>query len=392
MIHLDHLITTKPLPEVFDMMQPWLKERFGSANSINQLGIEARDAIDEARSSLARLVNASHAEEIIFTSSGTEAINHAVKGSALANKRFGNHIVTTNIEHPAVNGSISWLEKQGFESTRISVDNQGKFDPYELEKSIQDNTVLVALHQANHDLGVIQPISEAATFTSQRGIPLFVDATLSGGWLPIDVHQLGVDLLALAPHRFYGPKGVGVLYKKRSSPVESLIHGGMQENELRAGTENVAAIVGAGIAAIHAISEFDKRFHHTTKLQQQLLNGIRKIVGGIHLNGPEPGSERLPHHLSISTEGVEGEGQALAMDLRGVAIHAGSACTTNSMQIPPSLSAIGRNADLARGTTLWGIGDTSTEDEILETIDIFSIVTSKLRSISPVSDLSKNRQ
>ena len=386
MIHLDHLITTKPLPEVFELMKPWLKERFGSVNALNQLGIEARDAIDEARFSLAKLINASNSEEIIFTSSGTEAINLAVKGSALANKRFGNHIITTNIEHPAVTGSVSWLEKQGFESTNINVDNQGRFDPNELAQSIRDNTVLVALHQANHDLGIIQPIAEVSTLTSQRGIPLFIDATLSGGWLPIDVQQLGVDLLALAPHRFYGPKGVGVLYKKRRTPVESLIHGGMQENELRAGTENVAAIVGAGIASIRAISELDQRINHTKKLQQQLLNGIRKIVEGIHLNGPEPGSERLPHHLSISTEGVEGEGQALAMDLRGVAIHAGAACTTKTMQIPPSLKAIGRNADLARGTTLWGIGTTLTEAEILEAIEIFSSVTSQLRSISPVKD------
>ena len=386
MIHLDHLITTKPLPEVFELMKPWLKERFGSVNALNQLGIDARDAIDEARFSLAKLINASNSEEIIFTSSGTEAINLAVKGSALANKRFGNHIITTNIEHPAVTGSVSWLEKQGFESTNINVDNQGRFDPNELAQSIRDNTVLVALHQANHDLGIIQPITEVSTLTSQRGIPLFIDATLSGGWLPIDVQQLGVDLLALAPHRFYGPKGVGVLYKKRRTPVESLIHGGMQENELRAGTENVAAIVGAGIASIRAISELDQRINHTKKLQQQLLNGIRKIVEGIHLNGPEPGSERLPHHLSISTEGVEGEGQALAMDLRGVAIHAGAACTTKTMQIPPSLKAIGRNADLARGTTLWGIGTTLTESEILEAIEIFSSVTAKLRSISPVKD------
>ena len=157
MIHLDHLITTKPLPEVFELMKPWLKERFGSVNALNQLGIEARDAIDEARFNFAKLINASNSEEIIFTSSGTEAINLAVKGSALANKRFGNHIITTNIEHPAVTGSVSWLEKQGFESTNINVDNQGRFDPNELAQSIRDNTVLVALHQANHDLALSSP-------------------------------------------------------------------------------------------------------------------------------------------------------------------------------------------------------------------------------------------
>ena len=389
MIHLDHLITTKPLQEVIEVMQPWLKDHFGSASSVNQSGIEARDAIDEARSSLAELVAASNAEEIIFTSSGTESINHAIKGVALANKRFGNHIVTTNIEHPAVMASIAWLEKQGFESSKIKVDKQGRFDPNKLAQSITDKTVLVSLHQANHDLGVIQPIAEAAKITEQKGIPLFVDATLSGGWLPIDVQQLGIDLLALSPHRFYGPKGVGVLYKNRRIPVEPLIHGGLQENELRAGTENIAAIVGAGVAAITAIDEFDQRFNHTTNLQKQLLSGVRQTIKGVHLNGPEPGLERLPHHLSISSEGVEGEGQALAMDLRGIAIHAGSACTIKSMQIPPSLKAIGLNADLARGTTLWGIGTNTTNAQILEGIEVFSKVTKQLRSVSPINNLLK---
>ena len=389
MIHLDHLITTKPLQEVIEVMQPWLKDHFGSASSVNQSGIEARDAINEARASLAALVAASNAEEIIFTSSGTEAINHAIKGVALANKRFGNHIVTTNIEHPAVMASIAWLEKQGFESSKIKVDKQGRFDPNKLAQSITDKTILVSLHQANHDLGVIQPIAEAAKITKQKGIPLFVDATLSGGWLPIDVQQLGIDLLALSPHRFYGPKGVGVLYKNRRIPVEPLIHGGLQENELRAGTENIAAIVGAGVATITAIDEFDQRFNHTAKLQKQLLSGVRQTVKGVRLNGPEPGRERLPHHLSISSEGVEGEGQALAMDLRGIAIHAGSACTIKSMQIPPSLKAIGLNADLARGTTLWGIGTNTTNAQILEGIEVFSKVTNQLRSVSPINNLLK---
>ncbi|MEC7882833.1 MAG: cysteine desulfurase family protein [Verrucomicrobiota bacterium] len=389
MIHLDHIITTKPLPEVVELMQPWLNERFGSPILLGKLGIEARDALDEARSNLAKLINAANDEEIIFTSSGTEAINHAVKGSALANKRFGNHIITTNIEHPAITGSIDWLENQGFKSSKIKVDNEGRFDPNKLAELIQDDTILVCLHQANHDLGTIQPIAKAAELTGQHGIPLFIDATVSGGWLPINVQQLGVDLLALAPHRFYGPKGVGVLYKKRSTPIDSLIHGGMQENNFRSGTENIAAIVGAGIASIRAISELDKRFEHTSKLQHQLLNGIRQKVKGIHLNGPEPGYERLPHHLNISTEGVEGEGQTLALDLRGVAIHAGSACITKSMQVPPYLAAIGRNPDLARGTTLWGIGITSNEAQISEAIEIFSSATNNLRSILPSKNLLK---
>ena len=379
MIYLDHLTTTPPLPEVVDAMQPWLRAQFGAPGSLHKLGLEARDAIDAARERLAKLVNAAEPEEIIFTSSGTEAINHAVKGAALANRRFGSHIVTTAIEHPAVLGSIAWLESQGFSSTQVGVDGQGRVDPDALGRAMTDETILVCLHHANHDLGTVQPVAEVAEFTGERGIPLFVDATASGGWLPIDVQQLGADLLALASHRFYGPKGVGVLYKKRRTRVQNLIHGGVQENDFRAGTENVAAIAGAGVAA----AALGQAAEHAAKLQVQLLAGIRQAVEGVHLNGPEPGGGRLPHQLSLSTGGVEGEGQALMLDLRGVAIAAGAACTTRSMRLPPALRAIGRDADLAKGTTLWGIGRDTTEAEIDRATELFAEVTAKLRSMSP---------
>ncbi|SVC34106.1 uncharacterized protein METZ01_LOCUS286960, partial [marine metagenome] len=341
------------------------------------------DAIDEARERLAKLVNATEPEEIIFTSSGTEAINHAVKGAALANRRFGSHIVTTGIEHPAVLGSIAWLESQGFSSTQVGVDGRGRVDPGALGQAMTNETILVCLHHANHDLGTVQPVAEVAELTGARGIPLFVDATANGGWLPIDVQQLGADLLALAPHRFYGPKGVGVLYKNRRARVEKLLHGGMQENEFRAGTENVAAIAGGGVAAEHAKAALGQRTAHAAKLQVRLLEGIRQAVEGVHLNGPEPGVERLPHQLSLSTGGVEGEGQALMLDMRGVAVASGAACTTRSMRLPPALRAIGRDADLAKGTTLWGIGRDTTEAEIDRAIESFAAVTARLRSMTP---------
>ena len=384
MIYLDHLTTTPPLPEVVDAMQPWLLAQFGAPAALHKLGLEARDAIDEARERLAKLVNATEPEEIIFTSSGTEAINHAVKGAALANRRFGTHIVTTGIEHPAVLGSIAWLESQGFSSTQVGVDGQGRVDPDALGQAMTDETVLVCLHHANHDLGTVQPVAEVAELTGTRGIPLFVDATANGGWLPIDVQQLGADLLALAPHRFYGPKGGGVLYKNRRARVENLLHGGIQENEFRAGTENVAAIAGGGVAAEHAKAALGQRAAHAAKLQVRLLEGIRQAVEGVHLNGPEPGDERLPHQLSLSTGGVEGEGQALMLDMRGVAVASGAACTTRSMRLPPALRAIGRDADLAKGTTLWGIGRDTTEAEIDRAIESFAAVTARLRSMTPV--------
>ena len=383
MIYLDHLTTTPPLTEVVDAMQPWLRAQFGAPTALHQLGLEARDAIDESRMRLAKLVNAAEPEEILFTSSGTEAINHAVKGAALANRRFGSHILATGIEHPAVLGSIAWLESQGFRSTQVGVDGQGHVDPGALAQAMTDETILVCLHHANPDLGTIQPVAEIAELTSERGIPLFVDATASGGWLPIDVQQLGADLLALAPHRFYGPKGAGVLYKNRRTRVENLIHGGMQENEFRAGTENVAAIVGAGVAAEDAEAALGQAAAHATGLQMRLLEGIHAAVEGVHLNGPEPGDGRLPHQLSLSTSGVEGEGQALMLDLWGVVIAAGAACTTRSMRLPPALRAIGRDADLARGTTLWSIGRDTTEEEIDQAVEAFAAVTAKLRAMSP---------
>ena len=383
MIYLDHLTTTPPLPEVFDAMQPWLRGGFGTPTSLHKLGLEARDAIDESRMRLAKLLNAAEPEEIIFTSSGTEAINHAVKGAALANRRFGTHIVTTGIEHPAVLGSIAWLEKQGFSSTQVGVDDQGRVDSGALAQAMTDETILVCLHHANHDLGTVQSITDVAELTGARSIPLFVDATASGGWLPIDVQQLGVNLLALAPHRFYGPKGVGVLYKNRRARVEKLHHGGMQENEFRAGTENVAAIAGSGVAAEHAKAALAQGAAHAAKLQVRLLKGIRQAVEGVHLNGPEPDDGRLPHQLNLSTEGVEGEGQALMLDMQGVAIAAGAACTTRSMRLPPALLAIGRDADLAKGTTLWGIGRDTTEAEIDLAVESFAVVTARLRSMTP---------
>ncbi len=383
MIYLDHLTTTPPLPEVVDAMQPWLRAQFGAAASLHKLGLEARDAIDESRMRLAKLVNAAEPEEIIFTSSGTEAINHAVKGVALANHRFGSHIVTTGIEHPAVLGSIAWLESQGFSSTQVGVDGQGRVDPGALGQAMTDETILVCLHHANHDLGTVQSITDVAELTGARSISLFVDATASSGWLPIDVQQLGIDLLALAPHRFYGPKGVGVLYKNRRARVEKLLHGGMQENEFRAGTENVAAIAGSGVAAEHAKAALAQGAAHAAKLQVRLLKGIRQAVEGVHLNGPEPDDGRLPHQLNLSTEGVEGEGQALMLDMQGVAIAAGAACTTRSMRLPPALLAIGRDADLAKGTTLWGIGRDTTEAEIDLAVESFALVTARLRSMTP---------
>src|SRR6266545_1377599 len=273
-IFLDHQSTTPLLPEAFEAMKPFLAEDFGSPASLHQLGLRARDALATARAQVAALVNAESPDEIIFTSGGTESANLAVKGAAYANQRRGDHIVINEIEHPSVINSVEFLEKRGFQCTRVKVDPEGFVDPADVRAALTENTILICVHHVNHDIGTIEPIREIGELAADRGIPLFVDAAASGGWLPIDVQALGVQLLSLSPHRFYGPKGVGVLYRSRRARLTSVLHGGVQEGGLRAGAENVPAIVGGGVAAEMAARELAERTSHTTGLQQTLWDGL----------------------------------------------------------------------------------------------------------------------
>src|SRR5437764_5905947 len=231
-VYMDHQAATPVLPEVFEAMKPFFTESFGSPSSLHQHGLRARDALARARAQVAALINAESPDDIIFTSSGAESANLAVKGTAYANQRRGNHIVLTEIEHPAVINSVEFLEKHGFTSTRVKADAEGLVNPQEVRAAINDRTILVCVHHVNHDLGTIEPIPEIAAITAEKGIPLFADAVASGGWQPIDVRAMGVKLLSLSPHRCYGPKGVGVLYRDRRARLTSLIHGGLQEGGL----------------------------------------------------------------------------------------------------------------------------------------------------------------
>src|SRR2546422_1801781 len=274
-IFLDHQSTTPVLPEVFGAMKPYFAETFGNPVSLHEHGLRVREALAKARAQVAALINAPSPDDIIFTSGGTESANLAVKGIAYANQRRGNHIVITEIEHPSVISSVEFLEKHGFVCTRVKVDVEGRVNPGDIGAAITDKTVLVCVHHVNHDIGTIEPIREIAEPANARGIPLFVDAVASGGWLPIDVQAMGVKLLSLSPHRFYGSKGVGVLYRHRRTRLSSVIHGGVQEGGLRAGTENVAAIVGAGVAAEAASRDLTQRVAHTARLQTRLWEGIK---------------------------------------------------------------------------------------------------------------------
>ena len=385
-VFLDHQATTPVLPEVFEAMKPFFSEACGSPSSLHQLGLRARDALARARAQVAALINAESQDEIIFTSGGTESANLAVKGMAYANQRRGDHIVINEIEHPSVINSVEFLEKRGFQCTRVKVDSEGFVDPADVRAALTEKTILICVHHVNHDIGTIEPIRQIGELAVERGIPLFVDAAASGGWLPIDVQAMGVKLLSLSPHRFYGPKGVGVLYRNRRARLASVLHGGVQEGGLRAGTENVPAIVGAGLAAEMAARELPERTAHTAGLQQTLWDGLKIHVEYVRLNGPEPGPRRSSTNLNLSVEFIEGEGLALALDLQGIAVASGPSCVSQSLKISPVLTAIGLGHSLAQGNIILSLGRENTAEEIDFVVKIFAKAVDKLRSMSPMWD------
>lgn len=383
-VFLDHQSATPVLPEVFEAMRPYFAEHFGNASSLHRHGLVVREAMDKARAQVAAMIHAESPENILFTSCGTEAVNFAVKGTAYANQRIGNHIVLTEIEHPATLHSVEFLEKQGFTSTRVKVDGDGVVSPAAIEEALTDKTILVCVQCANHDIGTIEPVTEIGRIAAARGIPLFVDAVAAAGWMDIDVQAVGASLLALSPHRYYGPKGVGVLYRQRQARLVSLLHGGAQEGGRRAGTENVPAIVGAGVASEIAARELPARMARTRTLQERLWNALRAQVPFIRLNGPEPGSNRLSTNLNVSVEFVEGEGLLLSLDMRGVAVASGTSCASKALKVSHVLSAIGVDHLLARGSIIMTLGKDHSEEDIDYAVESLAAVTEKLRAMSPL--------
>jgi cysteine desulfurase len=385
-IFLDHQSATPLPPEIFEAMKPYFTEAYGNPSSLHRYGLTVRDALAKARSQVAGLINAESADDIIFTSSGTEAVNLAIKGSAYANQRQGNHIVLTEIEHPAALNSVEFLEKQGFTSTRVKVDRFGAVSPEEIRAAITDKTILVAVQCANHDIGTIAPIKDIAAVANEKGIALFVDAVAAGGWMPIDVQQMGIGLLSLSPQRYYGPKGVGVLYRNRRARVASVIHGGSQEGGRRAGTENVPAIVGAGLASEIAKGEMPERIEHAGRLQQRLWEGLLAKVPFIQLNGPLPGPTRISTNLNISVEFVEGEGLLLSLDMNGIAVASGTSCASKALKISHVLAALGLDHSLARGSVIITLGKDNDDEEVDIAVETFAKVVNKLRGMSPLWD------
>lgn len=377
----DHLSGTPVERPVVEAMLPWFSEHFGGTGAVHAGGVEARAAIDEAREKVARLINAASPEEIIFTSSGTEAINLAIKGCAFADRKRGTNIVFSAIDHPAVTQSIEFLATEGFKGVCVGVDQEGIVAPDEVARLEGAGIILVCAHAGNHDIGTIQDLRAIGEAAEKLGAAFFVDSTYAGGWMPIDVQAMNASYVAIAPHRFGGPKGVGILYKQRRARLAPMIHGGAQELGWRAGTENIAGIVGAGVACELAMKEMAARIQHVAGLQSRMWAGIATGVSEVRLNGAAIGSKRLPNSLNFSVADVEGEGLALSLDMKGFAITAGQACTTKATKLPTTLAAIGVPEKYGAGTVIVTFGKENTAAEVDRFVGILPAVVNNLRDM-----------
>jgi cysteine desulfurase len=388
-IYLDSQAATPVLPEALAAMRPFFADDFGSASSLHHHGLQAREALAKARAQMAAFIQAESPDDIIFTSDATESANLAIKGVAWASARQGNHLVIGAAEHPSILNSVEFLAGQGFSCTYVRTNAEGVIDPAEVRAALTDKTILIAIQHVNHDVGAIQPVREIGQIAAERGLPFYMDADASAGWLPIHAQEMGAALLSFSAQRFYGPKGVGVLYRNRRARLTPLLHGGDQENGRRAGVENIPAIVGAGVAAEMAGREQAQRRAHVFALQQQLWNGLKSSVPRLKLNGPEPGPGRAPTTLNVSFEFIEGEGLALLCDMNGIAIGAGAACVSKSLRVPATFRAMGLEAAQAQGAVLFSFGKDNTAAEIDQVLATLPKLASQLRSLSPAWEESQ---
>lgn len=374
-IYLDYNGTTPCDPEVIAAMRPFLENDFGNPSSSHWYGIKPKQAVEEARQQVAGLLGCLP-EEVFFTSGGTESNNHAIKGIARSLRDKGNHIVTSAIEHPAVLEVCQYLEDDGFETTQVPVDNQGMVDPVRVQQALRPDTILVTIMHANNEIGTVQPIESIAELVKARNIAMHTDAAQSLGKIPVDVSTLGVDLLSIAGHKLYAPKGIGALYIRKGIAPAKFCHGAGQENGWRAGTENVSGIVGLGKACEIASRDLADNMARTEDLRDRLYEGIVTRVGDVRLNGhPEL---RLPNTLSISFKGLEANLLLEEIGLE-IAASAGAACHSDTVAISHVLEAILVPIELAKGTLRFSVGRMTTATEIDQTIDVLALATAKLR-------------
>ena len=380
-IYLDNSATTRLDDEVLKEMMPYLTEEYGNASSIYKLGRNTRNAVETAREKVAKAINA-EPEEIYFTSGGTESDNTAIRGIAYNNKKKGNHIITSKIEHPAVLETCKQLEKEGFKVSYIDVDENGIIDLTQLKNSIQDTTILISIMFANNEIGTIQPIKEIGTIARENNIYFHTDSVQAVGSIKIDVKEMNIDSLSMSAHKFYGPKGVGALYIKKGIAFQKFMNGGHQERNKRAGTENVPAIVGMGKAIEIACTDLEKHTKQIKELRNYYINQVKDKIPYIKINGDI--EKRLPGNSNISFRFIEGEGLLLNLDLKGICASSGSACTSGSLDPSHVLLAIGLPHEIAHSSLRISIGKYNTKEEIDYLVENLVEIVSKLREMSPL--------
>ena len=380
-VYMDHAATTPTRPEVARAMLPYFSERFGNPSSLYALAREAKEAVEEARGKVAAAIGATP-EEVFFTAGGTEADNWAIKGVAAANRKKGDHIVTSSIEHHAVLHPCRALEKQGYRVTYLPVDEFGRVEPGAVEEAITDKTILVSVMAANNEIGTVQPVAAISRIARDHGVPFHTDAVQAIGAFPVDVNSMGADLLAISAHKFGGPKGTGALYIRRKTRIGTFMDGGAQERGRRAGTENVPGIVGMGRAIELAVGEMPQKAPRLAAMRDRLIRGILDAVPDTRLNGHPV--ERLANNVNVAFRYVEGESILLMLDALGIAASTGSACTSASLEPSHVLTACGLPPEHAHGSLRLTLGHRNTEEDVDYVLEVLPGIIGRLREISPL--------
>lgn len=378
---MDYAATAPMLPEVLDAMRPYMLENFGNPSSIHSFGREAKRALDEARERIATMLSATP-DEIVFTSGGSESTNLAIRGCAESYARRGRHIITTSIEHHACLDPVKQLARDGFEATYLPVDQDGLIDLDALRRSIRDDTILVSVVHANNEVGTVQPVEEIIEIAHEQGALVHLDSIQAVGAIPMNVRRLDADLISMSAHKFYGPKGIGGLYVKKGVRITPLIHGGPHERKRRAGTQNVAAAVGMARALELAIEHMGDEIPKLTALRDKMIEQIMSRIDHVRLNGHR--TRRLPNNVNVSIAYVEGEAMLLNLDLKGIAVSSGSACTSGSLEPSHVLMAMGIEPEIAHGSLRMTMGRGTTEDDVEYVVSNLVDVVAKLREMSPL--------
>ena len=382
-VYLDYAATTPTDPEVLKAMQPYFFDKFGNASSIHSFGQEVKKAIEDTRETLASFLGADPSE-IVFTSGGTESNNFAIEGVAYALEKKGNHIISSAIEHHAVTEPCKFLEKHGFKTTYVGVDKHGLVSPEDIKKAITDKTILISVMHANNEIGTIQPIAEIGKLAKEKGIYFHTDAVQTVGHIPVNVNDLNVNLLSLSAHKFYGPKGVGALYIRKGTRIERFLHGGDQEKDRRASTHNTTGIVGLGKAIELCRQRMADEAEFQITLRDKLIKEVTTKISEVYLNGHP--IKRLPNNANFSIKYIEGESILLNLDMVGIAVSTGSACTSSSLEPSHVLLAIGLSHELAHGSLRVTLGRWTKKEDIGYLLEHLPGIAGKLRAMSPLYD------